>query len=70
MEKMYQSQGLKEHNKKQFLNKLSNLLKEYDAEIHFDCGDGSDTHGIYNEEIKITINNETIHSNSGWWLEI
>ena len=38
-----------------FKNKFSDLLHEYGAEISFDCADGSDTYGIYDPKIVVTI---------------
>jgi hypothetical protein len=40
---------------KEFKNKFSNLLNEYGAEISFDFADCSDTHGIYDPKIVVTI---------------
>ena len=40
---------------KEFKNKLSDLLTEYGAGISFDCADCSDTHGIYDPKIVVTI---------------
>ena len=39
----------------EFKNKFSDLLNEYGAEISFDCADCSDTYGIYNPKIVVTI---------------
>ena len=39
----------------EFKNKFSDLLKEYGAGISFDCSDCSDTHGIYDPKIVVTI---------------
>ena len=40
---------------KEFKNKFSDLLNEYGAEIAFDCADGSDTYGIYDPKIVVSI---------------
>jgi hypothetical protein len=40
---------------KEFKNKFSALLTEYGAEISFDFADCSDTHGIYDPKIVVTI---------------
>ena len=40
---------------KEFKNKFSDLLNEYGAEICFDCADGSDTYGIYDPKIVVSI---------------
>ena len=39
----------------EFKNRFSDLLNEYGAEIYFDCADGSDTYGIYDPKIVVTI---------------
>ena len=39
----------------EFKNKFSGLLAEYGAEIYFDMEDGSDTYGIYDPKIVVTI---------------
>lgn len=39
----------------EFLSKLKALLKEYNATISFDVGEGSDTHGLYEEEMVISF---------------
>ena len=38
-----------------FKNKFSGLLTEYGAEISFDCDYCSDTYGIYDPKIVVTI---------------
>ena len=35
----------------EFKKKLRDLLLKYDAVISFDCGEGSDTHGLYGEKM-------------------
>ena len=45
----------KQERIKEFKNKFSALLTEYSAGISFDCSDCSDTHGIYNPKIVVTI---------------
>ncbi len=45
----------KQERTKEFKNKFSNLLKEYGAGISFDFADCSDTHGIYDPKIVVTI---------------
>ena len=40
---------------KEFKTKFSDLLNEYGAEISFDFADCSDTHGIYDPKIVVTI---------------
>lgn len=39
----------------EFKNKFSDLLTEYGAEVYFDCADSSDTYGIYDPKIAVTI---------------
>ena len=39
----------------EFKNKFYDLLNEYSAEISFDCDYCSDTHGIYDPKIVVTI---------------
>ena len=45
----------KQERVEEFKNKLSDLLNEYGAEIYFDCGECSDTYGIYDPKIVVTI---------------
>ena len=45
----------KQEKIEEFKNKFSDLLHEYGAEIFFDCADGSDTYGIYDPKIVVTI---------------
>lgn len=45
----------KQERIEEFKNKFSDLLNEYGAEIFFDCADGSDTYGIYDPKIVVTI---------------
>ena len=45
----------KQERIEEFKNKFSDLLNEYGAEISFDCADGSDTYGIYDPKIVVTI---------------
>jgi hypothetical protein len=39
----------------EFLKELQALLEKHKASINFHCGDGSDTHGIYDEGIEVTV---------------
>jgi biotin synthase-related radical SAM superfamily protein len=55
-------------NEKEFLAELKALMEKYNAAIGFNVGEGSDTHGLYEEEIHIDVNNKTIHKTSGWWI--
>ena len=45
----------KQERIEEFKIKLSDLLNEYGAEIYFDCADGSDTYGIYDPKIVVSI---------------
>lgn len=49
-------------NEKEFLDKLDTLLKEYGASIMWQCGEGSDTYGIYDSHLIITIDNVIVYS--------
>lgn len=55
--------------KKEFLNKLKALLKEYNADIQFAVGSGSDTYGIYDGGILIRMDNENIFRNYDWYID-
>lgn len=39
----------------EFLSKLEALLREYEASIEADCGEGSDMHGIQEEMMTINV---------------
>lgn len=55
--------------KEKFLKELKELLTKYSAEISFKCGDGSDTHGLYDERIEISDKNGNEFITSwGYWL--
>jgi hypothetical protein len=45
----------KQERIEEFKNKFSDLLDEYHAEIFFTCASCSDTHGIYDPQIILTI---------------
>ena len=45
----------KQERIEEFKNKFSDLLNEYGAEISFESGDVSDTYGIYDPKIVVTI---------------
>ncbi len=45
----------KQERIEEFKNKFSDLLKEYGAQISFDCDYYSDTCGIYDPKIVVTI---------------
>jgi hypothetical protein len=44
----------------QFVTELQALLKKYNASISWNCGAGSDLHGVYEERMDIEINNNVI----------
>jgi hypothetical protein len=53
-------------NEKIFLLELQVLLAKYDAEIGWDCGVGSDLHGVYDECITVSMGNkEVFRTNKG-----
>lgn len=37
----------------EFKKELKELLKKYNASISFDCGSGSDLHGVYGEKLSV-----------------
>ena len=39
----------------QFLAELKALLSKYNASINFSVGSGSDTHGLYDEKMVVSI---------------
>ena len=45
----------KQERIEEFKNRFSDLLTEYGAEISFDCDYYSDTYGIYDPKIVVTI---------------
>ena len=45
----------KQERIEEFKNRFSDLLTVYGAEVYFDCADGSDTYGIYDPKIVVTI---------------
>ncbi len=45
----------KQERIEEFKNKFSDLLNEYGAESSFDSADCSDTYGIYDPKIVVTI---------------
>ena len=40
---------------KEFLKEFKELLLKYNAEIGWTCGDCSDTYGLYNDHLYITM---------------
>lgn len=51
-----------------FLSELKALLKKHNASIEFTCSDCSDTHGLYNDQIQICINEKPILNTNSWSL--
>lgn len=54
---------------KEFLDKLHALLVEYNACISWTCGEGSDTCGIYDSCLIITMNHDTIYTASDDYID-
>lgn len=54
----------------EFLQKLKQLLEEYDVSISFSVGDCSDTHGLYDEKLVFEhrVNKATFEEEM--WLEV
>lgn len=50
----------------QFLIELKDLLKKHNAHISFSVGECSDTHGLYDEKMVISIKNEDIFEIDGY----
>lgn len=46
--------------KAEFLNRLQALLAEYNADISWSCDPCSDTHGIYEDVITVSMGNEEV----------
>jgi hypothetical protein len=51
----------------EFKEKLISLMKEYNIQIGFDCGPGSDTYGLYGECICFQSKDEEIKID-GYWV--
>ena len=52
-----------------FLKELKDLLNKYNANIGFCVSDGSDTYGLADERIEISINDKTILQIPGWGID-
>ena len=54
-----------------FKKELKQLLKKYNASIYFNCGENSDTHGLYDEKmvIDIDIDNKDFFECDGWVID-
>jgi hypothetical protein len=62
--------NIMETSEKEFLQKLKQLLSEYNMNIRFDCADNSDTHGLINDRI-IIENDKTrksIFKSNDWYI--
>lgn len=59
---------MEKENKENMLKELKALLEKYNITIGFSCGEGSDTHGIYDENMEISCNKtgRILFSNYGW----
>ena len=53
----------------EFLQKLGELLKEYNASIEFTCAECSDTYGLYDDGISVKIGGKEIKKTHCWCLE-
>jgi hypothetical protein len=53
----------------EFKKELKELLAKYNASIDWDCGDGSDTYGIYGETMSIDVDGKTEKICDGWSIE-
>ena len=49
-----------------FKKELKELLIKYNASIGFNCGENSDTHGLYDEKMVIDIEKKEIEICQGW----
>lgn len=62
--------ALTDEQKRAFLSELKALLTKYDASIGCELGEGSDTHGIYDEKIVISDKDgEPIYTSHGFHLD-
>ena len=61
--------------KTEFYKEFRALLEKYNVGIEFHCGEGSDTHGIYDEKIIVyhtkpgTFHNENWIVVNGWGID-
>lgn len=53
----------------EFKAKLQSLLTEYDVQVGFSVGEGSDTHGIYDERLCFQSKTAEI-AIDGYWLGV
>ncbi len=55
---------------REFLLELAALLEKYGASIGFGCGEGSDTHGLYDERIGVSFGDNTeVVLAEGWCVD-
>ena len=55
---------------KEFKQELAQLLIKYDVSIGLTCGESSDTHGLYDDQVVIEDNKtgKNIVEAGDWWL--
>jgi hypothetical protein len=51
------------------IKELADLLAKYDASIDFTMADCSDTYGIYDEAVEITVGRNTVLRVEGWSID-
>jgi sulfur relay (sulfurtransferase) complex TusBCD TusD component (DsrE family) len=58
------------NDKQEFIRELKALLKKHDVMIWVGCGECSDLHGVYDENIQFCDNKtkKTFHRVDGWCL--
>lgn len=58
-------------NKQEFISELKALLKKHDVLIWVGCGEYSDLHGVYDENIQFTDNKtqQNFYRVDGWCLD-
>ena len=67
---------MNDQNKQQFLKEFKALLEKYNVGISFSVGDGSDTHGLYDEKMVVyhtipgTFKDEDWLEVNGWSIDI
>jgi len=52
-----------------FITELKDLLKKHNAQIDFECSDGSDTHGIHDANLSIYVDRKRVAKVIGWSLD-
>ena len=61
---------MNENKEKQFLTKLAELLKEYDAHISVDSDNCSDWQGVYGEKIVVCFDSFHLTDNKAKTVEL